>query len=185
MRQDLKTSQPPPQLSTTRPPTCSETRMREMIRITCRSYSSEKRHTTMLVDRVLRMAAESTLAAGGTHFSSLGIEILQIQTTEPTCHEERERNFGAALASGMIAYSDSMAGRPVRNPPPPRYKTVCEGGGELQWIDSAESFEVLDADQAAARSDPLIPIGKRPIEARAVLAPRNANQVPLTGGPIR
>ena len=179
-------------------PTCSEARTQEIVRVTCRAYSAEKRHTHILVDQILRMAAESTLAAGKSHFSSLGFEILQVQATQPACHEERERSFGAALAAGLQAYGDSMASqsttnctafgnqmnctttnpppRPVRTPPPARYRTVCEGGGELQWMDSAESFEMLDEAQAAARSDPLIPVGKRPIDARAVLAPRSASQ---------
>ena len=182
------------------PPTCNETRTREIIRVTCRAYSSKKHHTDMLLDRILRMAAEATLAAGKTHFSSLGFEVLQVQNTEPICHQERERNTPAAVGALLQAIGQGMSSqnesttdcsfrgdrahctttnpppRPVQVPPPVRYKTVCEGGGELQWIDSAEFFEVLDTAQAAARSDPLIPPAKRPIEARAVLAPTNARR---------
>jgi hypothetical protein len=185
-------------------PVCSETRSGETISVTCRAYEISPSYNAALFSLIYRMAAESTLAAGKSHFASLGGRVLQIQSTQPVCHEEQEHRFASALAAGMQSYADSMASqdsttdcsfagnqahcrttspppRPVRDPPPARYKTVCEGGGVLQSIDSVAHFEMLDATQAAARRDPLIPLAKRPIEARAVLMPRSAAQpVPTT-----
>jgi len=143
------------------------------------------------------MAAESTLAAGKTHFASLGVVVLGVQTTTPTCREEVDQSSAIRIriANGLRAmgnaYSDngttttncSPAGNGVQCATTPglpsiqpEYKTVCEGGGVLQWIDYAESFEFLDENEAARRNDPLIPGQKRPFNAHRVLSPTKASR---------
>jgi hypothetical protein len=203
MQQELATSPSPRATTPPRPPLCNETRSAGIVKVTCRAYSADKSYTTALMDRMLRMAAESTLAAGKTHFSSLGYEVLQVQTTQPICRQEREQNTLGTLLQGLAqglgsqnesttdcSYTGDRAHCTTKNPPPrpvqepPRYKTACEGGGELQWIDSADTFEVLDAIEAAARNDPLIPLAKRPIEAHAVLTPTNAGRVAPATDPV-
>lgn len=183
--QRIATSPSPPQ-----PPLCNETRSPGIYKVTCRAYSKAPSYTAALLDQVHHLAAESTLAAGKTHFQSLGIEVLGVQTTQPICHEEVDRTSALLVAigngfsgagAGGTSTSCSTVGNHVEctttpRPPParPKSKTVCEGGGVLEWIDHEESFEFLTEKEAAQRSDPLIPESKRPYSARAILAPSHA-----------
>jgi hypothetical protein len=149
-----------------RPPSCSEESSAGIVRVRCRAFDTSPAYTAKLFDQVHRIVAKSTLATGKTYFSSLGSTLLAVQTTQPICREEAERDWAAWLPHAT---------------PHTTQRTECQAGGSLQWLDREESFELLTDDEAVVRSQSMVPIQRRPLLARLVLATKKA-QLPASSG---
>lgn len=178
-------------------PNCLDSRFANVVQVSCRSFSDQKWYLDYLSDLVIRKAAESTLAAGKTYFSKLEFKVLRVETSAPVCRQEVANKWAYALVAGMHAavtsnetattdcttYGHSTSCKtklpePTRPLPEPNMKTVCEGGGEFYWMDTEESYEMLTDEEARLRSDPLIPPGKRPLNARGALTYLNEKANP-------